>query len=133
MTDYRKKLTTARELYPIEDINISVESDRGRVFSSPAFRRLQKRTQVFPLELNAAVRSRLTHSLEVQQTARYIAKSILAKLEEKSLEGLDNAFVSTAEMASLLHDIGNPPFGHFAELAINEWMKNEGSECLEGL
>lgn len=133
MIDYRKKLTIHRELYPIDDINNSVESDRGRIFSAPAFRRLQKRTQVFPLELNAAVRSRLTHSLEVQQTARYISKTILSKLENKSLDGLDNAFVSTSEMSSLLHDIGNPPFGHFAELAINEWMKTVGVKCLDKL
>ena len=65
MIDYSKKLTCHREFYPSKDINISVESDRGRILSSAAFRRLQKRTQVFALELNAAVRTRLTHSLEV--------------------------------------------------------------------
>jgi dGTPase len=43
------------------------ESDRGRIVNSPAIRRLQQKTQVFPLERNAAVRTRLTHSLEVQQ------------------------------------------------------------------
>lgn len=128
MIDYRKKLTIDRKRYPISDIDNSVESDRGRIISSPAFRRLQKRTQVFPLELNAAVRSRLTHSLEVQQTSRYIAKSVLTLIEEQGdtemlgLSDMDNAFVSTAEMAALLHDIGNPPFGHFAEMAINKWI-----------
>lgn len=139
MIDYKKKLTTHREVYPIKDIDISVESDRGRIISTPAFRRLQKRTQVFPLELNAAVRSRLTHSIEVQQNSRYIAKTILSEIkknedyEKFNLEGLENAFVSTTEMASLLHDIGNPPFGHFAELSLNNWMKNEGIKCLEKL
>lgn len=131
MIDYTKRLTIERERYPIKDIDNSIESDRGRIISSPAFRRLQKRTQVFPLELNAAVRSRLTHSLEVQQTSRYIAKSILALIAEQGdtellgLSGMDNAFVSTAEMAALLHDIGNPPFGHFAEMAINKWIDKE--------
>jgi len=123
MNDYRTKLTTHREFYPSSDLDWSVESDRGRIISSPAFRRLQKRTQVFALELNAAVRSRLTHSLEVSQTARFIAKTILKKLDDESMLGLENAFVSTCEMASLLHDIGNPPFGHFGETAINEWME----------
>ncbi len=131
MLDYRKKLTLDREFYPSKHIDISVESDRGRVLSSPAFRRLQKRTQVFALELNASIRTRLTHSLEVAQTARFIAKSILSKLEEKGvnglesygLEALENAFVSTSEMTSLLHDIGNPPFGHFAEQTINRWVE----------
>jgi len=123
MNDYTTKLTTHREFYPSSDLDWSVESDRGRIISAPSFRRLQKRTQVFALELNAAVRSRLTHSLEVSQTARFIAKTILRKLDNENMKGLENAFISTCEMASLLHDIGNPPFGHFGETAINEWME----------
>ncbi|WP_066402499.1 dGTPase [Aliarcobacter cryaerophilus] len=128
MIDYKKRLTTDRELNSYSDIDISVESDRGRIFSSAAFRRLQKRTQVFALELNASIRSRLTHSLEVSQNARYIAKTILEelkkdRLETYGLEDMENAFISTSEMSSLLHDIGNPPFGHFAEETINKWLK----------
>ena len=57
------------------------ESDRGRIINSAAIRRLQQKTQVFPLERNAAVRSRLTHSMEVQQVGRYIAKEILHRLK----------------------------------------------------
>ena len=127
MIDYGTKITTHRELNEIEHLDGSVESDRGRILSSPAFRRLQKRTQVFALELNASIRTRLTHSLEVAQSARYISKSILTELKKEGLdkyglEDMENAFVSTAEMTSLLHDIGNPPFGHFAEQTINKWM-----------
>jgi len=135
MIDYTKKITTDREFYPSEYIDVSIESDRGRILSAPAFRRLQKRTQVFALELNASIRTRLTHSLEVGQTARFIAKSILSKLKEDGfekykLDELENAFVSTAEMTSLLHDIGNPPFGHFAEKTINKWMQNNALPIL---
>ena len=134
MIDYTRRLTTHRALYPIGEIDESVESDRGRILSSAGMRRLQKRTQVFALELNASIRTRLTHSLEVAQTARFIARSILAALQKEGLrtyglEGRENAFVSTAEMASLLHDIGNPPFGHFAEQTINRWIETN----LEGL
>jgi len=90
------------------------------------------------LELNASIRTRLTHSLEVGQTARYIAKSILSELQKNGLDtyglqGLENAFVSTAEMTSLLHDIGNPPFGHFAEQTINKWIKENALALLENL
>jgi len=136
MIDYTQKLTVERALYPISDLDYSVESDRGRILSSAAFRRLQKRTQVFALELNASIRTRLTHSLEVAQSARFIAKSILSKLEGKGLDtyglqGLENAFVSTAEMTSLLHDIGNPPFGHFAEMTINKWIEENAVMMLE--
>ncbi|AHJ12775.1 dGTPase [Sulfurospirillum multivorans] len=136
MIDYKQKLTTDREFYPIENLEYSIESDRGRILSSPAFRRLQKRTQVFALELNASIRTRLTHSLEVSQTARFIAKNILSILQKDGLvtyglEGCENAFISTAEMTSLLHDIGNPPFGHFAEQTINKWIKENALPFIE--
>jgi dGTPase len=139
MIDYTKKITIDRQFYPINDIEYSIESDRGRILTAPALRRLQKRTQVFPLELNAAVRSRLTHSLEVQQNARYIAKSILKKLqddetfESSGLKDLENAFVSISEMTALMHDIGNPPFGHFAEMTINDWMSTNAKNLLDDI
>ncbi|KAA8995504.1 dGTPase [Affinibrenneria salicis] len=105
------------------------ESDRGRIINSAAIRRLQQKTQVFPLERNAAVRSRLTHSLEVQQVGRYIAKYVLEdlkrdnRLEAYGLAQLQIPFESMVEMACLMHDIGNPPFGHFGESAINNWFR----------
>lgn len=137
MIDYSKKITCKRkyEKEPSSDIDLSTESNRGRIINSPAVRRLQQKTQVFPLEINAAVRSRLTHSLEVEQTARYIARTIIKELKDTNkikkykLNGLEHAFVSACEMASLMHDIGNPPFGHFGELALNEWMKKKGIKC----
>lgn len=105
------------------------ESDRGRIINSAAIRRLQQKTQVFPLERNAAVRTRLTHSMEVQQVGRYIAKEILSRLKEQrllekyGLDELTGPFESIVEMACLMHDIGNPPFGHFGEAAINDWFR----------
>lgn len=110
------------------DIVRQFESDRGRIVNSAAIRRLQQKTQVFPLERNAAVRSRLTHSLEVQQVGRHIAKEILNRFkQEKRIDklGLNEllvCFESIVEMACLMHDIGNPPFGHFGEAAINKWF-----------
>lgn len=104
------------------------ESDRGRVINSPMIRRLQQKTQVFPLERNAAVRSRLTHSLEVQQVGRHIIKAIIEQLDKQGLTeqyGLTDYLTpieSMIEMACLLHDVGNPPFGHFGEDAINRWF-----------
>ncbi|MGL4318976.1 MAG: dGTPase [Pseudomonas sp.] len=102
-----------------------LESDRGRIINSAAVRRLQQKTQVFPLERNAAVRSRLTHSLEVQQVGRHIVRTLFHKLgpraAEHGLDGLDGALQSLVEMACLTHDIGNPPFGHFGEFAIGDW------------
>ncbi|WP_180012767.1 dGTPase [Acinetobacter sp. YH16031] len=107
----------------------AAESDRGRVINAAAFRRLQQKAQVFPLEANASVRSRLTHSFEVSQVGRYIAQSIISTLldQHPSLKtqlqyDVLTAFVSTVETACLLHDLGNPPFGHLGEAAIQEWF-----------
>lgn len=135
MIDYSKKITCKRKYNTNNDIDEATESNRGRIVNSPAVRRLQQKTQVFPLEINAAVRSRLTHSLEVQQVSRHISRTILKELKKKTkikkykLDGLEHSFTSTVEMASLMHDIGNPPFGHFGELAINNWMEKKGKKC----
>ena len=128
--NYEDKLKTTRfRPSSIKDrcFDEEMESDRGRAINSAAVRRLQQKTQVFPLETNAAVRSRLTHSLEVQQVGRYISKLILKELKEKELLeelGIANnidGFISAIEIACLLHDVGNPAFGHFGEEAINLW------------
>ncbi|WP_419813646.1 dGTPase [Bacterioplanoides sp.] len=135
--DYSNKLKTNRvytSSYAGRDFNHEMESDRGRALTSAAVRRLQQKTQVFPLETNAAVRSRLTHSLEVLQVGRYIGKKVLEKLEQKGrldeyyLTGVTEGFISAIEIACLLHDIGNPPFGHFGEEAISLWVGNEVRE-----
>ncbi len=120
-----------------EQIARYFESDRGRIIHSAAIRRLQQKTQVFPLERNAAVRSRLTHSLEVQQTGRYIAREVLQRLKKQpgglrayGLEEFERGVESLVEMACLLHDVGNPPFGHFGEAAINDWFREHLPEIL---
>ncbi|BET97983.1 dGTPase [Xenorhabdus taiwanensis] len=133
--DFKQKLNYQRKfskssIHPDDEEQVTrqFESDRGRIINSAAIRRLQQKTQVFPLERNAAVRSRLTHSLEVQQIGRYISKTIIAELVKQGLlekYGLSDrllAFESLVEMACLMHDIGNPPFGHFGEAAIKDWF-----------
>jgi dGTPase len=110
------------------------ESDRGRVLFCPAFRRLQQKAQVFSMEPNAAVRSRLTHSFEVSQIGRFLVDEICQRLVEKDAKRLSIAqlgsMVNFVETACLMHDIGNPPFGHFGEAAIQEWFKKNGTQCL---
>ncbi|MFQ1863990.1 dGTP triphosphohydrolase [Aeromonas veronii] len=136
--DYSIKLKTDR--YRIStvngrDFNEEMESDRGRALTSAALRRLQQKTQVFPLEKNAAVRSRLTHSLEVQQVGRYISKLVLSALPltDCGLDDKIDGFISAVEISCLLHDIGNPPFGHFGEMAINIWSKEKVSPIFNAL
>jgi len=110
---------------------IASESDKGRVINSGAFRRLQQKAQVFPLEPNASVRTRLTHSIEVSQIGRHIAQRVIERFDRGAgkYERLA-AFVNTIETACLLHDIGNPPFGHLGEFAVNEWFSDKKNKCM---
>ncbi|QSX35200.1 dGTPase [Shewanella avicenniae] len=113
----------------IRALQRAYESDRGRIINSAAIRRLQQKTQVFALERNAAVRSRLTHSLEVQQTGRFIVQRIFDLLDEQQqdfgLSPMERVLETLVEMACLMHDVGNPPFGHFGEAAISDWFETE--------
>lgn len=136
MTPYTKILSTARlrkSEVPGRTIITESESDRGRVLFCPAFRRLQQKAQVFSMEPNAAVRSRLTHSLEVAQLGRFIADEVSSRLvlADKLKAEERVALGNFVETACLLHDIGNPPFGHFGEAAIQKWFTERGWECIK--
>lgn len=133
--DFNKKIKISRpQKSAITTLQQSLESDRSRIIHSAPIRRLQQKTQVFPLERNSAVRSRLTHSLEVQQIGRFIVQSIFEnlnnnkilhiKLKPENFVLFERPIESLVEMACLMHDIGNPPFGHSGENAINHWFKN---------
>lgn len=115
------------------NIILDAESDRGRLIFCPAFRRLQQKAQVFSMESNAAVRSRLTHSLEVSQIGRYMADSICILLKERGFAEDEEctALVTFVETACLMHDIGNPPFGHFGEAAIANWFQQNGGAIIK--
>jgi dGTPase len=85
--------------------------DRDRIINSSAFRRLQYKTQVFVNHQGDHYRTRLTHTLEMAQIARWIAGAL-------------NANKDLAEIISLAHDLGHPPFGHAGEDALNLKMQN---------
>ena len=110
------------------DLRTEFEKDYHRIIGSASFRRLQDKTQVFPLDKSDYVRTRLTHSLEVSSFAKSLAQNVGEKIiqecndEEftwKNKEDISNIL----QCAGLLHDIGNPPFGHFGETTIREWFK----------
>ena len=95
------------------------------IFSSP-FRRLQNKTQVFPLPGSIFVHNRLTHSLEVASVGRSLGNNISRKLKEhkSDLPGLIDEIGYAVAAACLAHDMGNPPFGHSGEKALSEYFSN---------
>ncbi|MCM1291205.1 MAG: dNTP triphosphohydrolase [Prevotella sp.] len=93
------------------------------IFSSP-FRRLQNKTQVFPLPGSIFVHNRLTHSLEVASVGRSIANEVLIRMADKDdgLPGYLGNIPDIVATACLCHDLGNPPFGHNGEKAISTFF-----------
>lgn len=102
--------------------------DYDRIIFSSAFRRLQDKTQVFPLAKSDYVRTRLTHSLEVASVGRslgMLAAEVISKRDQGlNTESLPHDVGAIVATACLAHDIGNPPFGHAGESAIQEWFES---------
>ncbi|CDZ77084.1 Deoxyguanosinetriphosphate triphosphohydrolase [Legionella massiliensis] len=101
------------------------ERDSTRVIHCPAFRRLQRKTQILGTDEGDFHRTRLTHSLEVASIGRSIVRNLSLNQQHSTLVGLlpDNDLVS---VICLLHDIGHPPFGHGGEVALNYMMREHG-------
>ena len=106
------------------------------IFSSP-FRRLQNKTQVFPLPGSIFVHNRLTHSLEVSSVGRSLAHEVALRLKEKwPGEELHRKFDDLRDIvaaACLCHDLGNPPFGHSGEKTIATYFSEGEGEKLRHL
>jgi len=109
--------------------------DWDRLVYSSAFRRLQDKTQVFPLSDSDYVRTRLTHSIEVSSVGRSLGMLCGQYIREKetSLRVDSHDFGAIVAAACLAHDIGNPPFGHSGETAIQSWFRGSGNQYLESL
>lgn len=110
------------------DIRNPFESDFGRVVFSPATRRMHDKTQVFPLTADDNTHSRLTHSLEVMAIGYSLGIRVSkdAKFQKetgKSELQLFREVPIIVQSACLVHDIGNPPFGHFGEKVIQTYFK----------
>lgn len=110
------------------DLRSEFEKDYHRIIGSASFRRLQDKTQVFPLDKSDFIRTRLTHSLEVSSLAASLGQNIGENiLKNKKDSGftpqMKEDICNILKCAGLIHDIGNPPFGHFGEVEIREWFQ----------
>lgn len=133
----RKRASDAdkiRQEKPSGDPRNPFESDFGRVIFSPACRRLHDKTQVFPMTTDDNIHSRLTHSMEVMNIGLSFAinlcenKSFQDKTELSNYE-IIRKISPILKTSCLVHDIGNPPFGHFGEEVIQDYF----AQLLSGL
>lgn len=120
--------TKKRERTEQDETRLGFDVDYDRIIFSSAFRSLQDKTQVVPLSDTDFVHTRLTHSLEVsvvgRTLGRRVGKTIIEKYSVLKRQGYTfNDFGAIVGAASLMHDIGNPPFGHSGEKAIGEYFK----------
>ncbi len=115
----------------LQSTRSSFVKDYDRILFSAPFRKLQNKTQVFPLTDNIFVHNRLTHSLETASVGRTLGREVGKAIAEK-YHGEDEVFQHfyknemqhVISAACLSHDIGNPPFGHTGEVAISEYFQN---------
>jgi len=112
-------------LIAVDDSRNPFENDFTRVIFSSSFRRLQDKTQVFQLDKGDFVRTRLTHSMEVSSLGRSIGLSLENKIIDLGYLSEDKRGMipSILATAGLVHDLGNPPFGHFGESAIQSYFR----------
>lgn len=107
------------------EVRTEFRRDYHRIVGSASFRRLQDKAQVYPLERGDFVRTRLTHSLEVSSFAESLGDMIFRKLNAPEINSSTrDDCCNILRCAGLIHDIGNPPFGHFGEFAIRRWFKD---------
>lgn len=129
----KMRLYDTENIYSGEDRD-EYEKDYARLIQSPAFRRLQGKSQVFGAGSGDYYRTRLTHSLEVSQIAREVARRLgkqYSFLTQKEHPGL-MIDPEVVECASLAHDLGHPPFGHKGEEVLNRLLWEQYGLKYEG-
>lgn len=112
------------------------QRDYDRIIFSAPFRRLQNKTQVFPLPGSVFVHNRLTHSLEVASVGRSLGNSIATQLlqrEELKDSPLIGELGAIVSAACLAHDLGNPPFGHSGEKAISTYFTEGEGRAIQNM
>lgn len=102
------------------------EKDADRIIFSGAFRRLSRKTQVHPFAANDHVHTRLTHSVETSRVGRSLGKALYPHIREDLPNDISADDIgSIVQAACFAHDIGNPPFGHAGEKALEHWFDRQ--------
>ena len=127
----RKKPSSESLSFLKEQFRTAQERDHDRVLFATPFRRLGDKTQVFPLESNESIRTRLTHSVEVANLARSIGLEVAATFKHRLPEHAERSIPAVLACVGLAHDIGNPPFGHQGEYAIRAWFERNKDALFE--
>ena len=109
-----------------------IERDHDRILFSTPFRRLGDKTQVFPLESIESIRTRLTHSYEVANLARSIGIQLAATYASDLPSDAIRTIPAALAAVGLVHDLGNPPFGHQGEQSIRSWFKKNKEKLYSG-
>lgn len=128
-----KRLGQEHQQHSVDD-RTEFQRDYDRLIFSAPFRRLQNKTQVFPLPSSIFVHNRLTHSLEVSSVGRSLGNDVSRALLERHPELKDTHFMelgSIVSAACLAHDLGNPPFGHSGEKAIGTYFSEGNGRFLQ--
>ncbi|PLX23880.1 MAG: deoxyguanosinetriphosphate triphosphohydrolase [Salinivirgaceae bacterium] len=121
-----------KNLNPVE-IRSQFQRDYDRIIFAPSFRRLQNKTQVFPLPGSVYVHNRLTHSLEVASVGRSLGRKVanyLMSVEKNIPIQLLEEIPTIVSTACLCHDMGNPPFGHSGEDALSKYFREGAGQKL---
>jgi len=115
------QLTSNKRFIAVDcETGAAERTDYDTIICSTLFRRLQDKAQVFPLDNDDYVRTRLTHSLEVSAIGKKLGQIAYRRLKSHRKDEwfdrhTEEAFSDILLCAGLIHDIGNPPFGHFGE------------------
>ncbi|WP_199610468.1 dGTP triphosphohydrolase [Flocculibacter collagenilyticus] len=129
----RKDKFSGANPYSIAAGRVELERDYDRILFATPTRRMADKTQVFPLERNDSVRNRLTHSHEVSNLARSIGNRLVFEFREQVFKGvsddlqIERCVPSLLAAIGLAHDLGNPPFGHQGEVAMQEWFQRNNA------
>ncbi len=114
--------TTEKQVF---DLRSEFQRDYDRIIFSSPFRRLQNKTQVFPLPGSVFVHNRLTHSLEVASVGRSLGNLVFTRIKNRlsiQEQPLVREIDTVVATACLAHDLGNPPFGHSGEKAVSQFF-----------